>query len=133
MSDDFPQDKPDRMRRAKSVSAALALRDAATSALNAATGWDMDVDEAMAVGRRIVNVLRAFNVRHGITPEVEQPSLRYGSVPVDGPARNKDIGPEWDGMMDNYYRLMGWDRQTGKPWPETLKKYGLERQLRDLW
>ena len=104
-----------------------------TSALNAATGWDMDMDEAMAVGRRIVNVLRAFNVRHGITPEVEQPSLRYGSVPVDGPAKGKSIGPEWDSMMDNYYQLMGWDRQTGKPWPETLKKYGLERQLRDLW
>ena len=103
------------------------------SGLNAATGWDMDVDEAMAVGRRVVNVLRAFNVRHGITPEVEQPSLRYGSVPVDGPAKGKSIGPEWDSMMDNYYQLMGWDRQTGKPWPETLKKYGLERQLRDLW
>ena len=25
-------------------------------------------------------------------------------------------------MLDNYYQLMGWDRKTGKPLPETLKK-----------
>jgi len=101
--------------------------------VNAATGWDMGVDEAMDVGRRTVNLLRAFNVRHGITAEGEKPSLRYGSVPVDGPVKNKGIGPEWDAMLDNYYRLMGWDRKTGKPLPETLRKYGLERQVEDLW
>ncbi len=104
-----------------------------TNAVNAATGWDMDVDEAMNVGRRTVNVLRAFNIRHGIGPDVERPSDRYGSVPVDGPNKGKAIGPEWDGMLDNYYQLMGWDRATGKPLPETLKKYGLEQQLNDLW
>jgi len=102
-------------------------------ALNAATGWDVTLDEAMDTGRRIVSLLRAFNVRHGITPEVEKPSVRYGSVPVDGPVKGKGIGPEWEGMLDNYYQLMGWDRKTGKPLPETLKKYGLEQQLTDLW
>jgi aldehyde:ferredoxin oxidoreductase len=104
-----------------------------TDAVNAATGWDMGVDEAMDVGRRIVNLLRAFNIRHGIAPDVEKPSPRYGSVPVDGPAKDKDIAPQWEAMMDNYYRLMGWDRATGKPLPETLRKYGLERPLQDLW
>jgi aldehyde:ferredoxin oxidoreductase len=93
----------------------------------------MTADEAMDVGRRVVNVLLAFNVRHGITPEVEKPSLRYGSMPVDGPNKGKDIGLEWEAMLDNYHELMGWDRKSGKPRPETLKKYGLERQLKDLW
>jgi aldehyde:ferredoxin oxidoreductase len=102
-------------------------------AVNAATGWDMDVDEAMHAGRRIVNLLRAFNIRHGITPEVELPSARYGSVPVDGPAKGKAIGPEWDAMLDNYYQLMGWDRATGTPLPETLERYGLDQPRRDLW
>jgi aldehyde:ferredoxin oxidoreductase len=104
-----------------------------TSALNAATGWNMDADEAMHVGRRIVNLLRAFNIRHGIGPDVEKPSARYGSVPVDGPNKDKNIGLEWDGMIENYYQLMGWDRATGKPLPETLAKYGLEQQRKDLW
>ncbi len=29
-------------------------------------------------------------------------------------------------MVENYYRLMGWDPKTGKPLPETLKQLGLE-------
>ncbi|MDO8672076.1 MAG: aldehyde ferredoxin oxidoreductase C-terminal domain-containing protein, partial [Dehalococcoidia bacterium] len=71
--------------------------------------------------------------RHGITPAVEAPSERYGSVPEDGPSKGKSIAPEWNGMLDNYYQLMGWDRQTGKPLPETLRRYGLDKPLADLW
>jgi len=29
-------------------------------------------------------------------------------------------------MMDRYYQLMGWDRKTGMPLPETIKELGLE-------
>ncbi|MBI2864604.1 MAG: hypothetical protein HYX94_08605 [Chloroflexi bacterium] len=93
----------------------------------------MDADETMEVGRRTVNLLRAFNVRHGITPETEAPSVRYGSIPTDGPAKGRNIDLEWERMMDNYYSLMGWDRKTGKLLPETLRRYGLERELEDLW
>lgn len=54
-----------------------------TNAVNAATGWDMDVDEAMNVGRRTVNVLRAFNIRHGIGPDVERrPRSSCCSIPT---------------------------------------------------
>jgi len=28
---------------------------------------------------------------------------------------------------------MGWDEETSKPLPETLRKYGLEHVIRDLW
>jgi aldehyde:ferredoxin oxidoreductase len=33
--------------------------------------------------------------------------------------------PHWDKMLQNYYRLMGWDA-NGKPLPETLASLGLE-------
>ncbi len=36
-------------------------------------------------------------------------------------------------MLDIYYREMGWDRTTGKPLPETLKKLGLAYVISDLW
>ena len=29
-------------------------------------------------------------------------------------------------MLENYYRFMGWDVETGKPLPETLRNLGLE-------
>ncbi len=101
--------------------------------LNAGTGWDFTFEEGMQVGLRVVNLLRAFNIRRGYKPEVEAPSPRYGSIVPDGPARGKDIAPVLDEMLDIYYREMGWDRATGKPLPETLQKLDLADIIPDLW
>ena len=101
--------------------------------LQAATGWDYTVEEGNTTGRRFANLLRAFNVRHGHTPAMEAPSLRYGSTPVNGPAAGKSIMPEWGIMLDSFYEEMGWDRQSGRPYPETLKALGLGHVVKDLW
>jgi len=101
-------------------------------ALNIITGWDMDIAEAADVGRRIVNQFRAFNFRHGLTKEMEAPSIRYGSTPTDGPAEGKAIMPQWDALRRTYYEEMGWDPETGKPLPDTLKKLGLQELIPDL-
>jgi len=104
-----------------------------SQAVSAVTGWGFTSNEAMTAGLRIANVLRAFNIRHGLTPSLEYPSDRYGSTPVDGPAKGKSIMPYWEQMLDNYYELMGWDRATGKPLPHTLEDLGLDDIARDLW
>ena len=101
-------------------------------ALNAVTGLDYSLQEALDVGRRAVNQLRVFNFRHGLTKAAETPSTRYASVPVDGPQEGKAIMPHWDAVRSNYYSKMGWDPETGKPLPETLRKLGLERLIPDL-
>ncbi len=103
------------------------------AAVNAATGWDMNLDEAMAVGRRIANLVRAFNLRHGIPSSLEFPSERYASTPVDGPAAGKSIRPHLPAILDTYYELMGWDRASGRPRPETLRALGLAYVVPDLW
>ena len=104
-----------------------------TEAVNAATGWDLTPAEAIQIGRRAVNLLRSFNIRHGHTRDEDRPSPRYGSTPVDGLVVGKTLAPQWDSMLDNYYRMMGWDEKTGKPLPETLKSLGLEHVIPDLW
>ena len=106
--------------------------DLLSQAVNAATGWDMDFQEAMTVGRRAVNRARVFNLRHGIGPELDRPSARYGSTPSDGVAAGRGIGPHWDLMLSNYYGLMGWSEQ-GVPLPETLRGLGLDDAVADLW
>ncbi len=101
--------------------------------LNAVTGWDFTNEEAVQMSLRATNLFRAFNIRHGLTPELEEPSPRYGSAPVDGPVKGISIMPHWNQMLDKYYELMGWDRESGKPLPQTLKNLGLEAVIPDLW
>ena len=101
--------------------------------VTAATGWDFTIEEALTVNRRIVNLLRVFNIRHGHTAEMDAPSPRYGSAPLDGPAQGKTIMPSWNEMRRKYYELMGWDKETGKPLPDTLRRYGLESAIPELW
>jgi aldehyde:ferredoxin oxidoreductase len=100
--------------------------------LNSVTGWTFTIPEAMDVGRRTINQLRMFNFRHGLTKEIEAPSVRYGSTPVDGPAKGIGIMAHWDTIRSNYYEKMGWDTNTGKPLPETLKRLGLGHLVKDL-
>ena len=101
-------------------------------AVSAATGWDFSTEETMTVGRRVVSLLRAFNIRHGHTADMDAPSPRYGSTPVDGPSQGKSIMIYWDELRSKYYELMGWDRETGKPLPDTLRSLGLEHVIPDL-
>ena len=93
--------------------------------INAATGWNWDVEAAKEMGLRIVNLMRMFNFRHGLKKEMEAPSVRYSSTPTDGPAAGIGIREHWDAIRDHYYNEMGWDVETGMPLPETLEKYGL--------
>ena len=101
--------------------------------INAATGWNLDFQEAMQVGRRAVNLAKAFNLRQGIGAELDAPSPRYGSTPHDGLAAKRGIMVHWDKMLRNYYQLMGWDEKTGKPLPETLNSLGLDFVVPQLW
>jgi aldehyde:ferredoxin oxidoreductase len=102
-------------------------------AVAAVTGWDFTAEEAKAVGLRIVNLMKAFNLRAGITKELDYPSTRYGSTHVDGPWKDMGIMSHWEAMLENYYHLMGWDVTTGKPLPETLRKLDIEHVIQDIW
>lgn len=101
--------------------------------VNAATGWDFTWEEGVQAGLRSVNLLRSFYIRHGHKPEVEAPSPRYGAAIPDGPAKGRAIAPVFGEMRDIYYREMGWDKGSGKPLPETLRKLDLASLVPDLW
>jgi len=102
-------------------------------AVNAVTGWSLTLDDILTIGKRIVNLLRAFNIRHGLNPELEKPSPRYGSTPIDGPVAGIGIMPHFEKMLKIYRAEMGWDIESGKPLPETLRKLGLDFVIKDIW
>lgn len=97
--------------------------------LNAVTGLGLEIGDALMIGKRIINLLRLFNLRHGYRPELEKPSPRYGSTPSDGLWKGVGIMPHWEKMRDNYYTYMGWDPVTGRPLSETLDKLNLAHMI----
>lgn len=103
-------------------------------AINACTGWDMTEEELLEVGERIKTIGRAYNVREGLTAEIEQAvSHRFSMPPVDGPTHGK-VTKLWDkDVFTAFYTRSGWDPVTSKPLPQTLRKLGLEYIIKDIW
>src|SRR2546421_1157684 len=102
-------------------------------ALSAATGWYYTVAEAMRFGRRTAAINRATALRCGLTPNLEVPSFRYGSTPHDGPAAGQAVSAQWEKMADTWDKEVGYDRNGGKPLPQTLKDLGLDWLSKELW
>ena len=84
--------------------------------LSAGTGREYDAAELMRMGRRLHNVQKAFNTLHaGFTRREDRPPRRLFEEPVrTGPAAGIAIDEKgWEGMVDEYYAIKGWDRATG--------------------
>jgi aldehyde:ferredoxin oxidoreductase len=79
----------------------------------------------MKVGDRVNNLMRLIYLRRGFTKENE---LDVGPKLLDGLLDQPQtaIGPRLREIVDEYYRMMDWDVETGFPTPETISKYGLE-------
>ena len=91
----------------------------------ATTGWDVTVDELMKLGARRVNMMRIFNVRHGIGPEEDKLSRRMFKALVGGPTDGLKLDEEEIAQaVKRYYEMAGWD-ENGVPRPETLEELGL--------
>jgi len=104
-----------------------------TDCLNAATGWAWEPEEVSKFGHMVTNLLRCFDLRHGRDIKTEKPSPRYSSIPTYGPAKGKSVSACWDQMKAKLYESMGWDEKSGIPLPETLRKYGLDGIIKDMY
>ena len=90
----------------------------------AATGFDYPtVTDLELVGERISTLARLFNIREGFTREADTLPARNLYQPMSaGPAAGHIV--ELEPMLDEYYRLMGWDTQ-GVPTQERLDELEL--------
>lgn len=110
------------------------IMDLLQDGLHAITGIKYEERELREIGERLSHLERAFNIRHGLTPEDDlDVSPRLIEPPPDGPGKGKSIKPYLPGMVHEYYRLMGWDRKTGRPLISTLKGLGLDYVINHIW
>lgn len=95
-----------------------------------ATGWQVTLWELMKVGERRVNMFRLINARRGFGREQDNlPDRLFVPLP-DGPSDGRHVGREdFERMKDEYYSIMGWDRETGNPGEGKLRELGLEWAL----
>jgi len=91
--------------------------------VRAATGFDVTAYELLKVGERALTLARVFNTREGFG--VEDDRLAERSY---GPTRNgalSDGGIDREVMREavhTYYRMIGWDKETGVPTVEKLQE-----------
>lgn len=95
--------------------------------IRAVTGWDITVEELLAVGERRLNLFRVFNAREGLNRNADKLPKKFfkqlqGTGPTAGFALTHE---EVESALDNYYKTAGWTND-GIPTRETLKKHDLE-------
>ena len=82
----------------------------------------------MEAGRRIVTLERCFNMREGLSRKDDTAPWRMmhedqaDLEQVQDPILPQD---KLDTMLDEYYRLHGWDPESGRPTEATLRRLGL--------
>lgn len=94
--------------------------------VSAVTGWKVDVDELERIGERIINLERLFNVREGVRRAADVLPWKVMHEPIPaGPSAGMYCPPdELAAMLDEYYRLRGWDGD-GVPTRERLAALGV--------
>ncbi len=102
---------------------------------SSATGWETSVDDLKRIMMRQVNLEKALNLRFTDfdrkddmpTPRDLQEPIKTGNL-----AGWKMDEDKYNKMLDDYYDLHGWDRETSYPKRQTLLDLGLEYVADDL-
>jgi len=101
--------------------------DELLSFLKSGLGWETSIEELQEIGERRINMMRYFNAKEGFTRKEDKiPDRIFEPIP-DGPGAGTQLNKEdFNKALDKYYELAGWDKVTGNPTDETLKKLGLD-------
>lgn len=96
--------------------------------VNAVTGWNTNLYELMLIGQRRIQMFHAFNLREGITPKDDTlPEKLFKPLDNNGPSAGRKVDrQDFNKSKEMYYKLAGWDTETGKISEERLLELGLE-------
>jgi len=93
------------------------------AALNSVTGWNLEPDDLMTLGKRIVTLKRMLNLRRGLSRTDDRlPDLLLRPLNNGG---TEGTTPDLDVLLSAAYAEYGWNPETGKPTQDTLERLGL--------
>jgi aldehyde:ferredoxin oxidoreductase len=96
-------------------------------AVQAATGWDLCIQDLLQIGERATNLARIFNVREGYTRQDDRLPERL-HMPLEGGALTGVSIPKTDfeETLTTLYQVKGWDPVSAAPTRERLAQLDLE-------
>jgi len=99
-----------------------------TDTVNATTGWDFDLEEAMGAGHRSMILQSLFGTQRGWTAELDWKDVgpRFLEPIPDGKYKGFTIAKWLPDMIYEYHRLTDRDEKTGRPSKKVLARLGLE-------
>jgi len=102
---------------------------------SAATGWETSVADLKRTAKRQLNIEKAFNLlRTNFDRKDDYPTLRDMNepIPTGKVAGWKLERKDWDALLDEYYDMHGWDKETSFPTRTCLEELGLKDIADDL-
>lgn len=102
---------------------------------SAATGWETSDEDLRQMAMKQLNLEKAFNLRFtdfDRKDDLPTPRDQNEPIPSGGFAGWKMDMEKYNRMLDEYYDLHGWDRETSFPTRKTLVDLGLNDVADDL-
>ena len=91
--------------------------------VNAATGWNTDVDQLLKTGERVFQLQRALSCKLGISARDDvMPELALRPIPDGG---QEGHVPDMEKMLPEYYGIREWNKVTGKPSKSRLESLSM--------
>jgi aldehyde:ferredoxin oxidoreductase len=97
-------------------------------ALNAITGWNFTMDDALAAGHRSMILQSLFATQRGWVADDDWKDVgpRFLEPIPDGKYQGFTIAKWLPDLIFEYYRLSGRHERSGRPFRDTLERLGLE-------
>ncbi len=102
------------------------LPEEVLSSINAASGWDLTIDDLLQIGERATNMARVFNMREGFSRTDDTLPERFFQPLENGPLQGEALPrAEFEHALSVLYALKGWDTETGRPTRDRLESLSL--------
>jgi len=96
---------------------------------SAATGWETSVADLKRIAKRQLNIEKAFNLlRTNLDRKDDYPTPRDMNepIPTGKVAGWKLERKDWDALLDDYYEMHGWNKETSFPTRKCLEELDLK-------
>jgi aldehyde:ferredoxin oxidoreductase len=96
---------------------------------SSATGIEVNEKDLFDIAMRQLNIEKAFNLRHtdyGRKDDMPTPRDLNEPIPTGNLSGWQIDENEWNKMLDEYYDIHGWNRETSYPTRKTFEKLGLD-------